>query len=1402
MGVRLVVLALLHARRTLGALGVSQLIVAGVLVYGSAHAGTNTWTTSYPPCSGEYTTLGAAYECFDAAWTPQPQHLECEGRHYEIIEASGGNYSAKTYQQWDADPPIACDPASGETWVWWSFTQSCAALNKQWNADFGGCADICLAGQTLNTQSGTCVSLPTEVTERHSGATGGVCKGNPCDVISGNKVQRETDYDPGTGVLRFVRTYNSLRHHSAKQGSYGKPLGELWFGSYLQFIAADSGLSSGVVYTVRPNGDVIAFTATAPGSTLTAYEAEGELKERLVVALTSGTFVGWRYITAADDIELYDTNGRLLSIKNRGGVTQTLTYGSNSRVESVSDDFGHELSFQWDSSSPPRLTNVVLPGSGSGDIEFAYGADNNLVSVTYPDTSERHYLYELTSSAQRNLLTGIEDESDARYATWTYDSDNRAASSAHAGGVDSYGITYNTTNGTRTVVDPLGKSVTYTTELIAGQRRYTGASSQCLSCGGEYESATFDSYGNFESTTDFNGVETRYTHDTARTLEASRTEAYGTALERTTTTEWHSAFRLPIEINEPGRDTTLTYDANGNVLTQTVTDTVTSESRTWTMTHSTLGQLLTINGPRTDVTDVTTFTYYSCTTGDECGQLHTATDAANNITTYNSYNTHGLPLSVTDPNGAVITLEYDVRQRLTSRAVAGEETTFEYWPTGLLKKIIQPDASFVSYGYDAAHRLTSITDTAGNTITYTLNGAGQRLTEEVRNASNVLALRKTHVYDSLGRLIEEHGEGDQVASFDYDDEGNLIEIEDPVGRITEQAYDELNRLASITDPALQLTELEYDGLNNLLSVTDPRAIETAYVYNGFGEQIEQASPDTGTSASPRNAAGNVASATDARNETGDYTYDALNRLTEIEYGDDTVTLGYDAGSNGNGRLTSVANAASSMSFSYDSVGRVTERSQVTGSVTLNVSYDYDSYGRLQSLTTPSGQLLTYEYTNGRVSGLKVNGSYLLSLVTYQPFGPTTGWTWGNTTTTSREYDTDGQLTAVSSAGTSTYTYNDDGTIATRSDDFVPSLSWAAGTTTFTVASASNRLQSSTGQVSRSYGYDAAGNTTSDGGRTFTYTDSGRMTTATNASVTTTYSYNGLGERVKKTNSALTRHFAYDEAGHLVGEYDSAGNLVQETVWFGDIPVATLKANGGGGVNVFYIHTDHLNTPRRITRPNDNTIIWQWDSDPFGVSAANDDPDGDTTTFAYQLRFPGQYFDSETGLHYNYFRDYDAVTGRYIQSDPIGLDGGVNTYLYGDANPLRYRDPFGLQAQAIAPGVVVAGGAALACALFPENCRDTVLLLCEAVDEAVEGFLDPFLNKKAPRPGFWPGDRGAREWGRRHGVDADEAGRRFHKGIKPRSHTPGAQDDLWTNPDTGEVVDANGDYAGDLGSDYH
>jgi RHS repeat-associated protein len=320
------------------------------------------------------------------------------------------------------------------------------------------------------------------------------------------------------------------------------------------------------------------------------------------------------------------------------------------------------------------------------------------------------------------------------------------------------------------------------------------------------------------------------------------------------------------------------------------------------------------------------------------------------------------------------------------------------------------------------------------------------------------------------------------------------------------------------------------------------------------------------------------------------------------------------------------------------------------------------------------------------------------------------WTWGNATLAVRTYDTDGKITQVDSGGLDTYAYDDAFRITAITDTVNGANSYAygfdaldrltsavkTGTTrgwsydangnrlsetgsfpsTYTISGTSNRLSSISGTLSRSYGYDASGNVLTDGNLTATYNNRGRLSTLTANGSTETILYNALGERVKVSGGARgTVLYLYDEAGHLLGEYDGSGNLLEETVWLGDIPVATLRPNGST-VSVYYVHTDHLNTPRRVTRPSDNAVLWTWYADPFGSKLPNENPQG-AGTFSYNLRFPGQVYDPQAGLSYNYFRDYDPQVGRYVESDSLGLGGGLSTYTYVSDDPIELVDPEGL-----------------------------------------------------------------------------------------------------------------------------
>lgn len=1134
---------------------------------------------------------------------------------------------------------------------------------------------------------------------------------NPVNGATGNKFQAEIDYvGAGAMPLRLSRYYNSQlwegQYAPSGKQMYWSRFGYNWRSSFDAFIRFSDSIRFPTAYVYRPDGRTLFFKLRNG-----EFVADADIADRLI-RLTDGSNnpTGWEYTVAqTDEVETYDESGKLVSIANRAGVTQTLAYDGSGRLSTVTDAFGRQLTFGYNASG--QLANFTDP-SGASYI-YGYNSVGNVSSVTYPGGHSRTYVYNEsanTGGANRPYaLTGIVDENGVRFATYKYDSSERVISSEHAGGAQRYLFSY--ASNSTIVTDPLGTARTHTFTTLLGVARTTGISQPCVTCAGS-AARSYDSAGNLASQTDFNGRITGYSYDLSRNLETSRTEALGTARARTVTTQWHSSYRVPTEIEEPGKRTTFTHDASGNVLTKTERDTVTSESRTWTYTYNSFGRMLTADGPRTDVSDEAAYTYYTCTTGYECGQVHTVTNAAGHVTTYNTYNAHGQPLTMTDPNGVVTTLAYDLRQRLTSRTVGSEVTTMEYWPTGLLKKATLPDGSYLEYTYDAAHRLTDINDADGNRIHYTLDLMGNRTGEHAYDPSNALMRTRTRAFNALNRLQREIGAAgtpNVTTTYGYDNNGNQTSIAAPLGRTTGRSFDELNRLTQVTDPLLGVTHYDYNALDQLISVTDPRGKVTSYTYNALGDLTQQVSPDTGTTTNLYDTAGNLLTSTDARGKTAIYHYDALNRVTSLTYPDQAISYTYDSGTNQKGRLTQVTDDSGSTSWTYDAQGRMLSRQQIMG-ITKSVGYGYDLSGRLQTLTLPSGNTIGYGYTDGKVTSITLNGSTtILSNVLYQPFGPTQGWTWGNGSFAIREYDSDGLITALDSVGLKSYDYDDafritdivDAGNAARSQsygyDLLDRLTSATGASlnqgwtydangnrlsqtgdqpsTYTISSTSNRLSSISGTLTRSYAHNASGSVTGDGTVTSMYDDAGRLVSATKAGVTTTYAVNAVGQRVRKTSAGTSIYFVYDESGHLVGEYDNAGALIQETVWLGDIPVATMRPSGAS-VDLFYVHADHLNTPRRISRPSDNVIVWRWDSDPFGTSAANQDPDGDTQVFVYGLRFPGQYADSE-GLYYNYFRDYDPSTGRYAQSDPIGLRGGLNTYGYVNQNPVLRVDPSGL-----------------------------------------------------------------------------------------------------------------------------
>jgi YD repeat-containing protein len=634
--------------------------------------------------------------------------------------------------------------------------------------------------------------------------------------------------------------------------------------------------------------------------------------------------------------------------------------------------------------------------------------------------------------------------------------------------------------------------------------------------------------------------------------------------------------------------------------------------RTWTYTYDAAGNVLTVNRPRTDVSDITTYTYYA---NDDPsfgrrGNVATIRNAANHQTEITAYNAHGQPLTIVDPNGLTTTLTYDSHQRLTSRAVGSEVTSFEYDNAGQLKKVTLPDGSFLSYTYDAAHRLREIADNQANRIAYTLDAMGNRTLEEVRDPANVLAQKRTRIYNSLNRLFRELGAQNQTTEYGYDNRGNITSVKDPLNRITANQYDPLNRLKQVTSPAPSsaVTLYGYNGLDALTSVTDPRGLVTGYAVDGLGNLSQQTSPDTGTTVNTYDAAGNLLTQTDAKNQQTTYAYDALHRVTLITFHDGSQqAYAYDQGANGIGRLASITetNAASQVTsltqYTYTPHGRVNTETRTVNGIAYATAYSYDSAGRLASVTYPSGRTLAYSFDSlGRVSAIHstFNGQTLpvVANVAYHPFGGVKSYTLGNGQAYTRSYDQDGRVAAytlgpkqygigydaasrvefitetANPPNTNTYSYDEldrltgavtPGTPYAYAYDAVgnrTSGTFGSATATLTYSPTSNRiatLQPASGPL-RSFVFDANGSTTNDGLNTYAYDARGRLVQASSVIGATAYQVNALGQRIRKTNSQADTVFHYDAGGRLIAETTPAGVLKREVLYLGDLPVAVVQ----------------------------------------------------------------------------------------------------------------------------------------------------------------------------------------------------------------------------------------------------
>ena len=1147
--------------------------------------------------------------------------------------------------------------------------------------------------------------------------------------------------------------------------------------------------------------------------------------------------ISWRLRMPDGEVHEFDTGGYLVAIRNPNDPLNdvVIAYNADKAMSTVTDAQGRVLRFEYVDN---LLQRIVLPDGT--DVAYDYDANLNLTAVTYPGGATKHYHYNESGFAgdvdQRHHLTGITSEDDQRFASFGYDARGRVTSSRVLGTPYELTTVSYPTEDSAVIQTAEGDSRAYSIEP-GTYRRILGAADTTGSQGQTFVQ------GRLETSTDKRGVVTRYEYAadyrSATVVAADTPEQRREEVTRDPITRLITEARTRDHLGALVARTTWTYNARNQVLAITAFDPdgATGVTRTTAMTYCEtadvtagicplVGLVTKIDGPRTGATDVVTYTYRmadepTCATSPSTcayrkGDLWKATNALGHVVEVLRSDGADRLRSVRDANGIVTDLEYDPRGRMIASKVRGTDdgseaddriTRIEYDPTGTVHRVILPDGVYTQFGYDAALRLTSVADPAGNTMVFTLNAAGEQLKEETRDTSGALLRTLSQTYDTLGRLQTQSDADMQPTSFDYDQEDNLTLTTDALNHKTAHTYDALGRLKTTlqdVDGVAAQTQFQYDALDQLTQVLDPSGLPTTYTYNGFGEVLTLQSQDTGLTTSTYDEAGNLKTRTDARGITETYSYDLLNRVTGVTYPDSSrnITYAYDiapvdclSGERFNkGQLSVMTDSSGSTGYCYDRYGQMSRKLQLTQGRTYELRYlNTDPRGRLPGQDylvqnpPPGNQYIGLIHPDGssvrivrdaqsRPTELKVTlatgqTKTLLSGATYYPFGLVSRWTYGNGRILRRSlnqnyqpgfvedtapggisegysFDAAGNLESLRKAdqldpARRTYRYDGlDRLTEVRDGANAPngavlqayaydktgnrtSKTDGGTTTAYTYAPARHQL-TQLGLQSRHY--DSAGNTTridrggnGDGApidpgpidpgpgdpgpgtssarsaflatsasrsasanitaavREFSYDDTNRMRQVKHDGVVAmSYLYNGKGEQVHKTGSGKTIASLYDEAGHWIGDYDANGQPIQQAIWLDDLPVGLL-VGAGANQKLYYIEADVLGTPRVVIDPDRNVAVWKWDlaGEAFGDAVPSEDADGDGLAFVFDMRFPGQRYDAASGLSQNYFRDYDAATGRYAQSDPIGLDGGISTYGYANGAPTMYSDPDGL-----------------------------------------------------------------------------------------------------------------------------
>jgi RHS repeat-associated protein len=1015
--------------------------------------------------------------------------------------------------------------------------------------------------------------------------------GKPIDVATGKMYHEMTDFRvEGPLAIVFNRRYDN-------QSAYNGPMGFAWQHSYSMRLEP-AGTNREVF--VDAHGRRIYFAKDATG-------AWQENRVDHLILAQPGT-PAWRVTDKHQTKFEFDGSGNLTKIVDRNNNSLTFGY-TGANLTSVTDSFARSVTLTYYGTVPDRIHTI---SAGGRTVTYTYDGNGNLQRVDFPDSS--FVTYDYTDGGDIHNMTAAHDALGHLIESHVYVAD-RVTHSEADGGNGALDINYNSPTQT-TVTNSRGVPTVYTYNSFSGLVT-SSAGPGCASCGigGETTSLTYDSYLNLTELMDGRSIHTQMAYDGKGNM-LTRKEAVGTGVERLWRFTYNPTFNLPETIKiatigtcgSPDKVVTNTYNpTNGDLSQQQIAGCNGSLPFTYTTgyTYDGHGQIKTVDGPRTDVSDLTMYDYFADADADpnRRGRLMTVTNALAHQTTYAGYDLFGNVGSVTDANNVETSYLYDGRDRVTETKIHGAVpaddivTINQYDLAGNLDFVRLPNcvetgvgcAFSIDYGYDNVNRLTEVQDAVGNKTIYTYDTEGNRTHEEFQDSLAVVHGFTNFAYDSFNRLqyvyfnsIVPEAPGSIFTKFTYDGNGNRLTDRDPEGHVTSFTYDDLDRLGTVTQTAgaeTLLTIYGYDRLDGVTSVrapnsTGPGSFETTYQNSDMGWRLTATSPDTGTITYTYDPAGNLMSSLDANSVTVNLTYDALNRPLVTSYPDSSlnVTMSYDslAVSFGIGHRTGMADASGASLYHYDRRELLRVEERLIGGTTYTTQYGFDKNGNRTQILYPTSDPLqrqgqadfTYDAAD-RVATItaKVNGSTtaVAGNILYKPFGPRTRIEFGNGLIDNRGYDPRYQIGSWTLGGllSYTHTYNNDGNLTGRTDNL-------------------------NGANSRTFGYDGAHRLTQAGGpwgsgtgctgaTTYTYDKNGNRLCKGEGASATNYVYAGGSNRLGSSSGAEVASYTYDLNGNSTGDgthtyqYSDADRLA--TVDAGATATHTYDGEGHRGIKV-------------------------------------------------------------------------------------------------------------------------------------------------------------------------------------------------------------------------------------------